>query len=102
MKQDYNILIVNPSPIVSKGLEMVLEQEEGFHVSGIANNRATALKLAGESEADIAIVDISTHYHGNIEIINAIKIINKIVIKNPRGVGNGTPKTNTIIKIIDP
>lgn len=75
MKQDYKVLIFSPT-IIAEGLEKILRQEGGFYVSGIANDRITALKLAKESEADIAIVDTSIHYIGNIEIIDYIKRVN--------------------------
>jgi DNA-binding NarL/FixJ family response regulator len=51
-------LLVDDESCVLESLAFLLEME-GFEIAGKASNLAGAVKLAGEAEADVAILDIN-------------------------------------------
>ena len=53
------ILLADDHPIVRRGLRDLLEAEPDFHVVGEASDGSEALRLAAETDVDLAILDVS-------------------------------------------
>jgi len=75
VKSNYpkKILIVEDHPILVYGLQLMIEKEEGFDVSGVVNTRDEALELLGSMEPDLVVIDISLQYQDGISLIKRIK-----------------------------
>ena len=67
------ILIVEDHPILVYGLQLMIEKEEGFDVSGVVNTKDEALALLGTMEPDLVVVDISLQYQDGLTLIKQIK-----------------------------
>jgi len=68
------ILLVDDHPIVRRGMKSILESEGNYIVCGEAEDANGALKIIGEVDPDLAIVDIELKGSTNgIELTKAIK-----------------------------
>ena len=67
------ILIVEDHPILVYGLQLMIEKEEGFDVSGVVNTKDEALGLLDSMEPDLVIIDISLQYQDGLNLIKQVK-----------------------------
>ena len=67
------ILIVEDHPILVYGLQLMIEKEEGFEVSGVVNTKEEALDLLATVEPDLVVIDISLQYQDGITLVKRIK-----------------------------
>ena len=67
------ILIVEDHPILVYGLQLMIEKEEGFDVSGVVNTKDEALDLLDSMEPDLVIIDISLQYQDGLNLIKQVK-----------------------------
>jgi len=72
------ILLADDHTIVRKGLRMLLENHEGFHVVAEAADGREAIALAQEHQPDIVVMDLA------MPVLNGIEAARQIC-------GNGTP-----------
>jgi len=68
------ILIVDDHPIVRKGLENLLNQEEDFIVCGQAEDASQAMKAIKTLNPDMVIVDISLKGKNGLELTKDISV----------------------------
>ena len=61
------ILIVEDHPILVYGLQLMIEKEEGFEVSGVVNTKDQALDLLESMGPASVVIDISLKYNHLIE-----------------------------------
>lgn len=73
------ILIVEDHPILVYGLQLMIEKEKGFEVSGVVNTRDEALDLLETMKPDLVIIDISLQYQDGITLIKRIKNLEQTV-----------------------
>src|SRR5262245_7346945 len=67
------ILIVDDHPVVREGLAIRISRQPDLQVCGEAADVAEALRLAGTSEPDLAVIDISLKTGNGIDLIKRIK-----------------------------
>ena len=67
------ILIADDHAVVREGTRQILEQEADMEVVAEASNGEEAIKLAGSSKPDVAIIDISMPKVDGIEATKQIK-----------------------------
>lgn len=67
------ILIVEDHPILVYGLQLMIEKEEGFNVSGVVNTKDEALDLLGTMGPDLVVIDISLQYQDGLTLIKQVK-----------------------------
>ena len=67
------ILIVEDHPILVYGLQLMIEKEEGFEVSGVVNTEDEALDLLASMEQHLVVIDISLQYQDGITLVKRIK-----------------------------
>ena len=67
------ILIVEDHPILVYGLQLMIEKEEGFEVSGVVNTKDDALDLLASMEPHLVVIDISLPYQDGITLVKRIK-----------------------------
>ena len=67
------ILIVEDHPILVYGLQLMIEKEEGFDVTGVVNTKDEALDMMGAKEPDLVVIDISLQYQDGLTLIKRIK-----------------------------
>lgn len=67
------ILIVDDHPLYREGLRQLIEREPSLRVCGEAADAAEAVKLVGEGEPDLVIVDISLGNSSGIDLIKTLK-----------------------------
>jgi DNA-binding NarL/FixJ family response regulator len=72
--QKRKVLLVDDHPLLRRGLAQLINQEKDLQVCGEAEDAATALKLAEQSEPDIAVVDITLKDSNGIDLIKDFKI----------------------------
>ena len=59
MSQSVRVVVVDDHPVVREGLRMMLEEmAEGFELVGEATNGETAVRLAGEMQPDVVLMDV--------------------------------------------
>jgi len=58
MSETIRLLIADDHLIVRQGLRLILETEEGFDLVGEASDGAEAVKLAGELNPDVILMDL--------------------------------------------
>ncbi|MGC9943351.1 MAG: response regulator transcription factor [Verrucomicrobiota bacterium] len=73
MAQKIRILLVDDHPLVREWLTNLLNQQADFQVCGETGNAPEAMQLIGDTQPDIAIVDISLASGSGIELIKSIK-----------------------------
>jgi two-component system nitrate/nitrite response regulator NarL len=57
--ESIRVLVVDDHAVVREGIRHILEGEPGFAVVGEASNAADALRLAGETQPDVVVLDVS-------------------------------------------
>ncbi|MEK3889534.1 response regulator transcription factor [Bacillus sp. FSL K6-3431] len=67
------ILIVEDQMIVRKGLRMIVEQEERYHVVGEAGNGLEAIEIMEKYEIDIILMDIRMPGMNGMETTKIVK-----------------------------
>ena len=67
------IVIVDDHPLFRKGLEQLIQSEDGFAVCGEANNAPEAMDVIRKLNPDLAIVDLSLPGANGIELIKNIR-----------------------------
>jgi len=67
------IVIVDDHPLFRKGLEQLIQSEDGFAVCGEANNGPEAMDVIRKLNPDLAIVDLSLPGANGIELIKNIR-----------------------------
>jgi len=67
------IFLVDDHPIISEGLEQLINQENDLHVCGSATDAAMAMKSIRIKRPHLVIVDISLGGKSGIELISEIK-----------------------------
>jgi DNA-binding NarL/FixJ family response regulator len=73
-KKVIQIMIIDDHPIVRQGLKMILEREEDFSICAEASNASEAIRVIGDRNPDVVIVDISLDGTTNgIELVKGIK-----------------------------
>ena len=73
MAQKIKILLVDDHPLVREWLTNLLKQQPDFQVCGESGDAPEALQLIGQTQPDIAIVDISLASGSGIDLIKDIK-----------------------------
>jgi len=68
-----NILLVEDQALVRSGLRVLLSQEEGLHIVGEAGDGEEAVRLAGELQPDLVLMDIKLPKVDGIEATRQIK-----------------------------
>lgn len=66
------VLIVDDHPIFRMGMAELLNQEEDFHVCGLAEDIAGARKMIQEQAFDLAIVDITLAGDNGLDLVKEI------------------------------
>jgi two-component system, NarL family, response regulator NreC len=72
------ILLADDHGIVRKGLRSLLERQPGMEIVGEAGDGREAVRVAEESNPDVAIVDIA------MPLLNGIEATAQMVKRNPR------------------
>jgi DNA-binding NarL/FixJ family response regulator len=75
----HRILVVDDHPIVRQGLRLLLESEPDLVVSAEAENAQQALRSAGASAPDLAIVDLTLPGVGGFELIKALRAMHPLL-----------------------
>ncbi len=73
------ILLVDDHPIVRRGLAMMIDEDPGLEVCGEAPGIVDALRLIGELNPDLVVIDISLKDGSGIELIKQIKAQNPAI-----------------------
>jgi len=55
------------------GLQLMIEKEEGFNVSGVVKTKDEALDLLGTMGPDLVVIDISLQYQDGLTLIKQVK-----------------------------
>lgn len=67
------VFLVDDHPIIRDGFRDLLDEEEGFAVTGEAGSGEGALEKMSEAEPDLAVVDISMDGMDGIELTRRLK-----------------------------
>lgn len=67
------VLIADDHLVVRQGLQMILNTEDDFEVVGEAPEGKTAVKLAGELQPDVVLMDLRMPGMGGLEAIEHIR-----------------------------
>jgi YesN/AraC family two-component response regulator len=71
-----NILLVDDSPIIIKGLKKIIGTIENLNIAGEAETTYAALDLFKQNKPDIVILDINLRGGNGIDIIHDFKKLN--------------------------
>ena len=71
-KSEINILLADDHLVVREGLRLILGMEEDLQVVGEAENGETAVRLAGELQPDVVLMDLRMPGMGGLEAIEHI------------------------------
>lgn len=63
------IIIIEDHPLFSKGLSSLIGSREGYNVAGEAKDSKEALKLAAETEPDLAILDLNLGNEDGLDLL---------------------------------
>ena len=77
------VIVVDDHPLMRKGLALTLSMEGGLDVVAQVESAEEALDILGETNPDIAVVDISLPGMSGLELIKHLKIFNadlKIIV----------------------
>lgn len=72
MQEKIKVMIVDDHELIRQGLRKILEMENGFAVTGVAEDGETAIKMAQELKPDVMLLDI------NMKGLNGIKTLKRI------------------------
>lgn len=67
------ILIVDDQKVVTAGLRVILEDEPGLDVIGVAHNGAQAIELVGTTRPDLVLMDLKMPIMNGIQATRAIR-----------------------------
>ena len=67
------ILLVDDHVVVRNGVRLMLSSESDIAVEGEAANAADALRLAGEQDFDVALVDIAMPGKNGLELLRLLR-----------------------------
>jgi len=70
------ILIVDNCPLYNLGLSITLEKDPRFEIIGIAENSATAEKIAEKEKPNLVLMEIHLGKENGLELIQKLKAIN--------------------------
>lgn len=73
MKSELRLLIVDDHPVFRRGLRQIIEENSGFRIVGEASDGDEALRLAGELQPSIALVDIDMPRLNGLEMVRALQ-----------------------------
>ena len=73
MKHELKLLIVDDHPVFRRGLRQIIEENPRFRIVGEASDGEEALRLAGELQPAIAVVDIDMPRLNGLEMVRALK-----------------------------
>src|SRR5215472_7843518 len=74
MSAAIRVVVADDHPVVREGLRMMLEEmAEGFEVVGEARDGETAVRVAGESQPDVVLMDLRMPGMGGLEAIEQIR-----------------------------
>ena len=79
MTQKIKVLLVDDHPLVREGVANLIHQQPDLEVCGEAASEPQALALMGNSEPDIAVVDISLENGSGLELIKNVKALHPAV-----------------------
>jgi DNA-binding NarL/FixJ family response regulator len=68
------VVIVDDHPLIRRGLERMIHSGDGFAVCGEAGNASEAMKVVGETNPDIAIVDVGLPDEDGIELTKRLLV----------------------------
>ncbi|HUQ81704.1 MAG TPA: response regulator transcription factor [Gemmatimonadaceae bacterium] len=67
------ILVADDHAVVREGIRHVLAEQHGFDIAGEAASAAEAVKLAGECEPDVVVLDVSMPGGSGLEVIGDVR-----------------------------
>ena len=67
------ILVADDHAVVREGIRHVLATQHGFDIAGEAASGADAVKLAGECEPDVVVLDVSMPNGTGLEVIGDVR-----------------------------
>ena len=67
------ILVADDHAVVREGIRHVLAAQHGFDIAGEAASAAEAVKLAGECEPDVVVLDVSMPGGTGLEVIGDVR-----------------------------
>ena len=67
------LLLVDDHPLVAQGLQAVIEHDSEFEIAGYATNGADALRICGEVDPDMVLVDLRLPGESGLDIIKALR-----------------------------
>lgn len=70
----HRIFLVDDHPIFQHGMARFIESEEGLQVVGTANTLGEALGALRQTQADVAVVDISLPGANGLELIKHLRV----------------------------
>jgi len=73
METKIKVLLVDDHPLVREGLVNLINQQPDLMVCGEAGNETQALEVIGQTQPDVAVVDISLETGSGIELLKNIK-----------------------------
>jgi DNA-binding NarL/FixJ family response regulator len=79
MKREETLLIVDDHPVFRRGLRQIIEENPGFRVVGEASDGGAALRLIGELNPGIAVVDIDMPRVSGLDMVRALQEGNQSV-----------------------
>ena len=65
----YSVLIADDEEIIRRGIKSLVEKEEGFSMTMMAEDGQEALSIASEKEPDVCIVDINMPFLNGLDFI---------------------------------
>lgn len=74
MSETIRVLIVDDHLVVREGLRLILEASEGIDLVGDAADGASALRLVGEVQPDVVLMDLRMPGMDGIEAIEGIRV----------------------------
>ncbi len=75
-RKTWKIALVDDHPVVRQGIGLLLQNEEDIEIVGEADNAADALELFGNTEPDLAVVDLKLKDSSGLELIKDAAIRN--------------------------
>jgi two-component system, NarL family, nitrate/nitrite response regulator NarL len=70
------VLIIDDHPLFRKGARLLLEPETGFEVVGEASSGAEGIRLAGELETDLILLDLNMAEMDGLETLRRLRLAN--------------------------
>jgi len=77
MPDTVRILLVDDHAVLRAGLRALLEAEPGFQVVGEAGTGEDGVRLAGQTRADVVVMDLSMPGMGGLEAVRQIAALNQ-------------------------